>query len=351
MIKIYFESHIPKKAYEWIESVEDDLNVPKKAKLPFLTYKDTLCKVIHPLETYPLLYRELAYMYPSRNNIVTFAQKYGLLKRENGQMIDKQKSEFIPACSYFSWMHGILDIYLSTFLLELIKEENDLYARKILHVYENDDCALISVKIPLEDIGLEWYKDMVKAFYPGSKSKIQDEFKNKYPDLEGAVLLNTFQARDKFIIEALKHIFRFQWDLEIYKKINEIDNPIETLRYLLIKKIGDIYEKGIDIRHLVDLDKKIDIEQIEETFKYDIAIERYLIPKDLYTALYLQIEKDLLGTRKLRQCRYCGDWFEVTDKRQEYCPRYIKSKNPNTGEIKKIPTGKHCKVYAYRKGI
>lgn len=346
MDRVYFENHLPVGGFVWIENLEENSILPDAARPPFITYKnnDCLCKVIHPLEKNPLLYRELANLYPSKENITSFAKKYGLLRRENGEIIDKHKNVFKPACSYSTWIKSIIEMHCMVFLLDLIKNEDDVLASKILHITENGQCALVSAIIPVERIGLDWYKDLVKIwpdFMNGDDSKV-GQYQKKYPDVLSLCFWNTTKRG----IEVLKHLFRFPWEEEVYKKLKALDNSVEFLRYLMLRKISEVYENGLSVNFLVDIDTKVK--------SSSIGVEKYLVPEDLYTALFVQLEMEILNTRELRQCEYCGDWFIATDKRRKYCPEFIEVVNPYTGEVKKVPTGKHCKVYAYRqknKGI
>lgn len=336
MDNIYFETPIPGKGFEWRNDIvplpDDFIPDESQANPPYLTMiKSETGKIVHPIDEKPFLYREFANLWPSMDNIKDFASKYGLIKYEfaynsyplrNGITTEDR----ILICSLYDWQSEIKNMHMMFFFLNVIKNDDYSYAEKIIQITPN----FIRVKAPADDLFPKW----VPVVPIGDNKPI----KSQYNDIVLKLKQQAIPINNKLYIEPFNRI-HIETQPLVFDALKKND-PLNILKYMLIRKINDIYEKHIKIKYLLKTDFKA------------LATERYLIPDSLATALYTQIERDLTNSRELRKCEYCGEWFVVTDKRQRYCPEFIKVPiKDEYGEIikyKKIPTGKHCKVYAFR---
>jgi hypothetical protein len=60
--------------------------------------------------------------------------------------------------------------------------------------------------------------------------------------------------------------------------------------------------------------------EIDETHEESTRLSTSTVPRDLLTAMWLQLYQEVAGTRKTRKCLVCGRWFNATnDQRQLYC--------------------------------
>ena len=244
----------------------------------------------HPLEDDPLLFQEFANLNPTEEAVIGFANKHGKMFAET-----REPEPLLPGNKAF-----------------LIIKTPPL-SRKQLKQDEAPNDVRESIQ---ELVEKKWRQKFVE------KRSIQEFLEEKWSPVIGetfyfwvseiTAMQNTvevFRLWENNDIDSLKELIIWKDFVKMASEDNEFFGSIlpgDVLKLTLMALIRFI---NIKLRNLPVLTELV----MEEDGS---KAEPYLVPCNLLSAMWLQFSQHVIGERRSKPCRICGEWVDVTKKRQ-----------------------------------
>jgi hypothetical protein len=267
--QVDFSWVLPDEGFEWMEKpwkILDSEGKKTSEKPPVLKYigvrqpgyKDevTTLRWTHPLEESPTVFHEFADLEPTRDEILAFANKYGL-PCMNLVVNEKKGDSPLYTCSLGTW----------------VREVN--YMKDLRQLWTNTQVASGETNASGAVIKANAIKEL--------------EFQTKLED--GHLPSRYVTGIDELLLEAIEH-----GGLEHY-------DVIRLAKVLLITCVNWKL-KGKVFQQL--------------SFGHDGSIVPRLIPANLLSAMWLQFSLWIAEQSSYKRCRVCGLWADTTGLRSDW---------------------------------
>ncbi len=277
----------PSKPYTFKEELEPPYLLPSPDTKSFLTYQ--------PMEDEPALFRKFADTELTKEGILDFANRYGLLARE----LDVRRNEREPwttTDSFTRWENEIG--VMSTFL-------------KVWDAYRNEDKAELRKVI-------QWVEDS---------------------DNPSGFRLRYYRDKELEVASIDKYLDRYDIMDATAVKSKMIPGDLFMPALILIQRIINIWLTKNRIHTRLVMNEELNLEQ-------------YLMPENLLAAMWLQFLLNVSGQTDFERCDICLGWEEVSGKRSDWkyhkdCAArararasYEKRKKADKKSVKKAPAKK-----------
>ncbi|AZT89893.1 hypothetical protein ELD05_04035 [Caldicellulosiruptor changbaiensis] len=298
-------SIVPEGGFVWRSDnvfPSNEIGIPRReeAKPPYLVPVSKMAKitVFDPIITQRevKLYQKFAQLKPDKNEILKFANQYGLPKWEyvvvdpdsvkHPYELGSEEDPTTIGLSFWEWQKEIVWMVIFVTLLKKIVEEDYMFFEDFLRKGKD----YLELLVPIDCLP-DWVNEWIKE---------DDWGIAKFHRLVGIGVLKRF--KNNHAVSFNLQTQNWSW----FSYAMSLEDPIEVAKLLIVDKINNRYFKdGFRVSVILNRTKN--------------KLEQKVMPKNLLVAMYQQYLADLLGQRKLRECAYCGRLFEVTDKRQMYC--------------------------------
>ena len=289
--------------YRWVDT--NIVILPKKpfyiyglgGEPPFLMPNGERANIYTPMIDTPLLFQEFADLDISKDRILEFANKYGVLGESSIVFFKSKGQENHWGEGLDIWTHAISRMKLFFNLWEMAEKWDFEKLSKFFRWYDNQvefAVGYLDGKI-IPGWGLDFDGILSAMFqcFPLSPKVESENPRTKTPAPQGNLPLWAYRYTIADDSKTLPRFFQ-QW------KKNE--DYYSLARVAIAKAINEHLSQKCSPRLLIDKEGKF---------------KPYFVPHNLLFAMWFQFYKAFIGEIKIRRCEYCNQWMNITDSRKD----------------------------------